>query len=382
MGCVSSQSFADRRIRYIDGLRAVAVLAVVSFHAANYRDKDLVQLLPRVVMQGHHGVELFFVLSGFCLSYPMLTKIYQHGRVSFDIAAYAAKRVTRIIPLFYLAIGVFAVIGAQKASAPDIIRQALFIDSGTHLLNSSFWSLPVEFRWYFAFPLVLLLWVRSKRTFASLIAGLFVLQQTRAASTDIVALPAFMLGIVAADLAVQNPKYAKYALALFLAVSIGAFGHASLLDRGQEASALWEIAVFLLVVAGGATPWLTRALSLGVMVFLGRASYSIYLFHELGIFYAQQRGYVPWVAGVAGVALGIAFWYCAERVLTSARVRSAMIPPLTQVLRRCCRITGVPANIELAGSVGILTSAMSQLANGTRLRPGPKENYGLAVERP
>lgn len=337
----------SRRVRYIDGLRALAVLSVVAFHAGKYDRRDLTRVFPRVVMQGHHGVELFFVISGLCLSYPVLLAIHDRASAPFNVIGFAAKRLTRILPPFYAAIALFAAIGPQRVPIGDVVRQALFLDNGTQLLNSSFWSLPVEFRWYALFPLLLALWVRSRRTFVSLVAVLFVLEQTRAASTDLVALPAFMLGILAADLAIRQCDFGKFALPLFGIVTLAAFLHASPLEGGQETSVLWELSAFLLVVAAGATPWLARALSCGPLVFVGVASYSIYLCHELAVHYAEQFGCAPVLAGICGILLGVVFWYAVERPLTSPKVRDRFVSALLGVLPSAFRIAGIPGNIDL-----------------------------------
>ncbi len=86
------------RIGYIDGLRAVAVLSVVAFHAAIYGHVEQTRLLARIVFQGHRGVELFFVISGFCLSYPTLLALSKGARPTFDIVKFGAKRIVRILP--------------------------------------------------------------------------------------------------------------------------------------------------------------------------------------------------------------------------------------------------------------------------------------------
>lgn len=338
----------SRRVPYFDGLRALAVLAVVAFHAGYYSRNDLARTFPRMVMQLHHGVELFFVISGLCLSYPVLLALHERGSSRFDLIGFAAKRLTRILPPFYCAIALFAMAGSQRVPLGDVLRQALFIDNGTKLLNSSFWSLPVEFRWYALFPLLLLLWIRSKRTFLCLIPALFVLQETRAASTDLVALPAFMLGIVAADFVVRPREQAKFALPLFCLACFTAFLHSSPLDSGQETSVLWEISVFLLVVAAGSVSWLTRLLSSSPLAFVGAASYSIYLCHELAIQYTRGLGWPPVVAGMSGILLGIIFWYVAERPFTSAQGRDRLVRAFSAVLNRAFHFAGLPASLDLA----------------------------------
>ena len=70
------------RIGYIDGLRAVAVLSVVACHCASIYPADFTQhpILWRTLLAGKHGVDLFFVLSGFCLAYPTLKRLREQGQ--------------------------------------------------------------------------------------------------------------------------------------------------------------------------------------------------------------------------------------------------------------------------------------------------------------
>ena len=338
-----------KRIGYIDGLRAVAVLAVVAFHAEIYAHADRTGLLARIVLQGHRGVELFFVLSGFCLSYPTLSVLSEGASTNFDILRFAAKRCVRILPPYYAAIVVFALLGTARVPFTDIVRQALFLDQGTRLLNSSFWSLAVEFRWYFLFPLVLLLWTRSQRTFLFLVVALLALQQTRAVSTDLAALPAFMLGIVAADLTIRRDTRTWLALPLFAIVAVVAFIRTTPTDIGQETSVLWEIAAFLAVVAAGAIPFLTRILSFAPIAFIGVASYGIYLCHELGIAYAERWGYGPWLGALAGLVVGVVFWFIGERPFTDTPLRTALVSGFAQALPRFFSLAGLPSRMRLGG---------------------------------
>src|SRR3982751_6379859 len=80
-------SQAQARARYrsdIDGLRAVAVLAVIAFHAA-----------PRLVPGGFAGVDVFFVISGFLITGILLDGA---GRHRLTLRAFFARRARRILP--------------------------------------------------------------------------------------------------------------------------------------------------------------------------------------------------------------------------------------------------------------------------------------------
>ncbi|TAM76122.1 acyltransferase [bacterium] len=95
------------RIKYIDGLRALAVLSVVVFHAAKY-DPGITHasssLASFLLRQGCRGVDLFFVISGFCLAYPTLARLHERNEATLDIVRYSARRLARIVPPYYAAI--------------------------------------------------------------------------------------------------------------------------------------------------------------------------------------------------------------------------------------------------------------------------------------
>ncbi|MFZ1019326.1 MAG: hypothetical protein WAN39_15815, partial [Candidatus Cybelea sp.] len=89
------------------------------------------------------------------------------------------------------------------------------MDAHSRYIDWSFWTLPVEFRWYFIFPLALWLWTASPRAFLIALAALmFVVPFTLAASTDLFVLPAFLLGIVAAHLRLHERRWERWALPL------------------------------------------------------------------------------------------------------------------------------------------------------------------------
>src|SRR3954452_3484090 len=82
-----SQSIATSPIRYrpdIDGLRAIAVVAVVVYHA-----------FPRLLPGGFIGVDIFFVSSGYLITQIVVTDL---DRGTFSFAAFYVRRVRRILP--------------------------------------------------------------------------------------------------------------------------------------------------------------------------------------------------------------------------------------------------------------------------------------------
>jgi peptidoglycan/LPS O-acetylase OafA/YrhL len=361
------------RIAYIDGLRAVAVLSVLFFHAGVH--DPLVQhaknAVSFVLQQGSHGVELFFVLSGFCLAYPSLAKLYARGTTDFNVAGYAARRLIRIVPPYYAAILLF--IGLAFAltrvhvplptgmdphafTMPAVLKQVLFLDGDARFIDASFWTLAIEFRWYFLFPILLWVWTRSPIGFALIGTAAIALQGTRMNNVDVLFLPIFMLGIVAADIYVREHKWARYAyvglpLAHLAALASTAGSSWKLVENGPY----WGIAMFLFVVAAGCTPLLRSILSWRPLVFIGFTSYGIYLVHEPIIGLVQRSAasitqgvWTFVVVSAAGLAAGIVFSYCAERPFVVSRLRETLVSDAQQTFSRLFAACRFGARLPLA----------------------------------
>jgi peptidoglycan/LPS O-acetylase OafA/YrhL len=136
------------RIDQLDGLRALAFLAVFLHHAVH---------APLLWM----GVDLFFALSGYLITRNLLT-LREQCTTGRALGVFFYRRVLRILPPYYLALAVIAVVhGFPDGSAPwyltftSNLRDALY---GAHegALNTM-WSIAVEEQFYIAWPWVVLL---------------------------------------------------------------------------------------------------------------------------------------------------------------------------------------------------------------------------------
>jgi peptidoglycan/LPS O-acetylase OafA/YrhL len=345
-----------KRTAYIDGLRGLAALLVVFRHGPLVfvglnNPANPILFVSRL---GYSGVDLFFVLSGFCLAYPTIAS----GK-PFSLTRFAAHRLVRVIPPFYAAIailgtlyflGVHSAVSAEHRggipiSGWDVVRQALFIDRGTALLTPQFWTLPVEMRWYFLFPVVLWLWFKDQRLFFGVLGIAIVASLFFAPTNDVLALPAFLLGIVAARVVSHNeiPRLASWS------ALIGTLAAVIYLEwRLIEASylirqVLWELAYFWLVVTVSKSNLLQRAFSSRVMLGFGAISYSLYLMHMAPINWVQNNflGIPPLERTILGMALGIAvsipFWFLFERPFTvthKAEANEAVRNLILRIARR------------------------------------------------
>ena len=153
----------------IDGLRALAVLSVVGFHA-----------FPSWFKGGFIGVDVFFVISGFLIT-SILFESLDKGQFSFT--DFFARRIRRIFPAlilvmtsslvfgwFALLANEFAQIGKHIASGAAFITNFILADESGYFDNAAetkpllhLWSLAVEEQFYIVWPLVL--WLGWKRKF-------------------------------------------------------------------------------------------------------------------------------------------------------------------------------------------------------------------------
>jgi len=226
----SGTSKADNRIPQLDGLRGLACVAVVMCHCYLHCGDYAWPILPvlgetwaptRLLYFGYSGVELFFILSGFCLSWPLLGKPLPIGYWP----RWFWRRFWRIAPPYYGAILVsillavffhffaFDIAGARtkQTEIPSIKSVLIACTFYGTMFNDSFWTLILEWRWYFLFPFLLILsrWLGSLVllfvTAGLSVATFFLLPGTLGASPGnlsqlLLYLPLFGLGIVAAKL--------------------------------------------------------------------------------------------------------------------------------------------------------------------------------------
>jgi peptidoglycan/LPS O-acetylase OafA/YrhL len=169
----------------IDGLRAIAVIAVVGFHA-----------FPEYVSGGFVGVDVFFVISGFLIS----GIIFKHlCNSDFSLADFYARRARRILPALCVMLAAcllfgyyallpdeFTILGKHMAAAAAFAANlAFWRDSGYFAPAAQFepllhlWSLGIEEQFYLLWPVALLLaWKRRLNialSVAVLTAGSFIL---------------------------------------------------------------------------------------------------------------------------------------------------------------------------------------------------------------
>jgi peptidoglycan/LPS O-acetylase OafA/YrhL len=165
----------------IDGLRAIAVLSVVAFHA-----------FPGWMKGGFVGVDVFFVISGYLIS----TIIFENlDRNTFSFAEFYARRVRRIFPAlllvlaasytfgwFVLFAGEYMQLGKHIAAGASFISNIVLWNEAGYFDNSAetkpllhLWSLGIEEQFYIVWPLFLWLAWRFKFNLLAITALIAIL---------------------------------------------------------------------------------------------------------------------------------------------------------------------------------------------------------------
>ena len=151
------------RIAGLDGLRALAALAVFSVHFNQIVRLDQ-QLGPfdiaRLLANGEHGVSLFFTLSGFLLCLPFWQALAAGGGLP-NLKVYVLRRAARILPAYYGALTLLVLLSGMwrfPPVLPDIGLHYAFLFNLTEFsifsINAPFWTLAVEVQFYALLPLM------------------------------------------------------------------------------------------------------------------------------------------------------------------------------------------------------------------------------------
>jgi peptidoglycan/LPS O-acetylase OafA/YrhL len=365
----------DRRIRPLDGIRALAVLAVLATHAG-------IPFLPG----GFVGVDVFFVLSGFLITSLLYNELVVTGRI--DLAGFWTRRARRLLPAALVMI--VAVVAARPLFVPDSVaalrsdaiatalwsgnwRWALqgtdyFAQGATPSPLQHTWSLAVEEQFYLLWPLLILACcaVKRRRLLALSVAGVavsalatYVLARvaspgrvyfgtdTRAQELLVGAALAALLAPTwrwrAAPLGMPSPQPAgRRPLPLLLSVcgfaaltgiATAADGAPSEFRHGLLLfTALAAAALVAGVVLDSGQP-VARLLSTRPLVGIGRISYGLYLWHwpvylALDGERSGLHGYplAALRAGVTGVVAAASF-VLIERPAQRVRVRPRRVLP-------------------------------------------------------
>jgi len=336
-------------IAEIDGLRFIAIFAVVLFHLAvglsikspAHYTRPAGSWLGVVAWNGFRGVELFFVISGFILALPFAAHFLK-ARARVDLKQYFLRRVTRLEPPYLLCmILLFALHVLVKGRSAAELRPHLgaslvylhnLIYAGESPINNVAWSLEIEIQFYLFTPLLAALFAIPGKAArrgaivaigaASLALGWLLIEPGQRAYLSILRfLHFFLAGFLLADVYLtdwdERPALSwRWDLVSFLGWPLLFFAWGS---TGQPFPAparepaittfLFPAAILVLYCAAFRGPITNRLLTNPWITTIGGMCYTIYLLHNpaLGMILAATRGIAPtgWYAGDVLVQLAL-----------------------------------------------------------------------------
>ena len=372
---IGSGSIQDARSyrREIDGLRALAVLPVIFFHAGFSSFGG-----------GYVGVDVFFVISGYLITRLVAAEL---DAGTFDLWAFYERRARRILPALFavvLACLPFAwawMLPAElKNFAQSLVGVAIFASNVLFWRETGYfapaaeekpllhtWSLAVEEQYYLAFPVFLIVAWRFGRDPVFYLVAAAALVSLALAQTTVRSAPdaAFYLPhtraweLLAGSLCALGQRrfgaraHELLALAGLVLIGVAVFGFDTATPTPSLLTLIPVGGAALIVLFAQSTTLTARLLGTPILVGIGLASYSAYLWHFPLFAFARLRalpvdsaGFMLALSGMA-LVLGWATWRTVERPFRHARDRSG--PPLLPGRLPIFAASGM----GLAGMVGI-----------------------------
>jgi peptidoglycan/LPS O-acetylase OafA/YrhL len=394
--------------RDIDGLRAIAVLLVVGFHA-----------FPSIILGGFIGVDVFFVISGYLIS-TVLFKQLQGS--TYSLVDFYSRRVRRIFPGLAIIL-VFCLLFGWYALLPDeyellgkhVAASAAFFSNFTFWAETGYfdraanakpllhlWSLGIEEQFYLVWPLLLwLLWRRTRRigvTISILILASFslniALMRNHATATYYFPIARFWelglgcllacLPFISAGDKVANSAGGGYVMPAgrvlpivgFALIVSSAFLFNSRTPFPSWATLLPTCGALFLLYPPGSTWFQRRILGHPVLVFIGVISYSLYLWHWVLLSFATilEAETPNLLLRSAAVALSVALAWLTYRFV-ELPIRSQRRVHITEGLVACLALLGI------AGLAIFLASGVTGRFNLDvgAIRQGPKKDSECAA---
>lgn len=311
---------------YIDGLRGLAILMVLLFHVWRAAESPAA-FWWNPLASGYAGVNLFLVLSGFCLYWPQVRPVRPAPEPR--LAEFAKRRAHRILPAYYITLGLFTALdllwerGGGSWPEGSIHGQAAILTAaGWHLLlvhnlrpdtvwaiDTPLWTLALEASLYVAMPLLVVTARKTRIEWAVALAALVTLAYR-------VGVDRFVGGHAGWDALGMETSYVladflpgrwvEFALGMWAAVLVGSgaarrsrarFGPPALLcflsdmwlhmrfgQHNPFSEPLFGLSFFFLILWASRAPF-AQGFSLGgllrarFLVWTGVISYSLYLLH-------------------------------------------------------------------------------------------------------
>lgn len=300
----------------IDGLRAIAVMSVIAFHA-----------FPQSIPGGFIGVDIFFVISGFLITSILQKEI---ANSTFSIQAFYARRIKRLFPALIVVLSFSLLLGwavlltheyrklgkHTLAGVGFVSNIVLWTESGYFDTNSELkpllhlWSLGVEEQFYLIWPLLIAISLKLRLNFLISVSILALISfAINIISINTAPVSAFFMpqsrlwelmlgGLLAHSIALVNQKYVTtnklatgnnllfkhWSLEIAAILGLVLIGIALIVVNQDKSFPGWWALLptfgALLLIGAGPNAWICKhLLSWPVLIFIGLISYPLYLWH-------------------------------------------------------------------------------------------------------
>lgn len=339
----------ENRVREFDGLRGIAVLLVIAFHlfkrAVYFTEHPILIAITNITSVGWVGVDIFFTLSGFLITAILLkAKNGEHYFKNFYI-----RRVLRIFPLYYVAIGV-VLLFAPKVE-PEFTQNLgkmlplmlLYQQNWAPLIKGLYitqylgitWSLAIEEQFYLIWPFIVYKLTREqliKVSIGYIIFSIIVRILGTALWTDLDQVSLFFYhstfarfeeiifgGLLAIFMTYDGAQQMVYRFSmsvfiLFFSIFVAlcllslpglpnpGYSSIPLMLGGYTSIALFSVGLIGIFITHPPQSLLRRVFQNPILTFFGKYSYSMYLFHMTVVlilldvyWHTGMRGWKPYV---------------------------------------------------------------------------------------
>ena len=293
----------------MDGLRFVAISLVILFHLngyllvkASFYERGLTKdWLCNIALTGFHGVELFFVISGFILALPFASH-HLNGAPAVSLRKYYLRRLARLEPPYFvsiflmLALGSLVHKGTASALYSHLAASLFYLHNVVYAAPSTVlgvaWSLEIEVQFYMLVPLLTLIFaIRNTGLRRSLLVGLvvatlvgqqfFASQNPRFSLSILAYLQFFLVGFLLADVYLATWKSAPKRHLYWDVVALAGWVLMLAALQASDTVEHWLFPGLILIVycAAFCGRLTNRFFCNGWITAIGGLCYSIYLIH-------------------------------------------------------------------------------------------------------
>lgn len=356
----------------IDGLRAIAILAVIVFHA-----------FPKKMPGGFVGVDIFFVISGFLISTIIFSGL---ERRSFSLIEFYIRRVIRIFPALILVLVSSLVFGWVVLFSDEYKQLGLHVSGGSGFIQNlilwnesgyfdhsaetkpllHLWSLAIEEQFYIFWPLLLAFVWKKQWNFLTITLGiatvsigtsLYLIMSGHKAAAFYMPFSRFwelMVGGVIAYVTLHKPqlinKYKNIQSLVGFILLVAGF---ALINKQSDFPGWWALLPTVgtfLIISAGPNSWMNQyILSNKLMIWIGLISYPLYLWHWPLLTFTRittislPSATLKWLALIFSVLLAWTTFRFLEKPI-QAKKNKKFIASAALVLMGFCLTIGIIVN--------------------------------------